>query len=329
MQKTLNIGRRAALTVLASVPLTGMTQTPESSYPNKPIRLIVPAAGGGPTDITARMVGEKLGQVFGQPVVIDNRPGGGMMIGTNAVAKAVPDGYTLLWSSSTPVVTVPAISKSVPYEVEELVTVSRVCATPLALYVAAGTPVKNMKELLDFVRSNPDRAFYGSIGDGTSVHLLNELMLKQTNVKMTHVAYKGVAPELVDLMGGQILTGGGDVGSAATLIKAGRIRPIAITGSTRSAALPEIPTFSEQGFSGLDPLGPWFGLFAPKKTPKAIVTRISAEIQKIVKAKDFSDRLVALGLEPIGLLSDESEKMTRDDIAHWKLIVQNSGVKFN
>jgi tripartite-type tricarboxylate transporter receptor subunit TctC len=252
------------------------------------------------------------------------------MIGTSAVAKSEPDGYTLLVTTSTPIVTVPFTIKNVPYDVQQdLVTVSHLGSTPLVLYVASASPAKSLKDVLDVAKAKPEQANYGSYGTGSSAHILNEHVVRQTGIKMVHVPYKGVAPELQDLVGGQILTAVADIGSAAPLVQGGQIRPVAVTGSKRSSLLADVPTFAEQGVSGLEPFSPWWGVFAPRKTPKPIVDKLSAEIRKIVKSPEFNARMASLGIEPTGLLSDDADRMTRDEMSRWKGIIATlSDVKF-
>lgn len=318
--------------VAASV-LTGATAAlaqATENYPSRVVRFIVPASAGGPSDIVARLVADKLSQSVGQPVIVENRPGGSLMIGTSAVAKSEPDGYTLLVTTSTPIVTVPFTMKNVPYDVQQdLVTVSHLGSTPLVLYVSSARPARTLKDVLEIARTKPEQANYGSYGTGSSAHILNEIVLRQTRVTMVHVPYKGVAPELQDLVGGQILTAVADIGSAAPLVQGGTIRPVAVTGPKRSTLLPDVPTFAEQGVTGLEPFSPWWGVFAPRKTPKAIVDRLSTEIQKIVKSPEFSARMERLGIEPTGLLSEEADRTTRDEMSRWKGIIANlPDVKF-
>jgi tripartite-type tricarboxylate transporter receptor subunit TctC len=322
--------RALALALLMTVPLAESAQTSEQNYPSRVVRFIVPASAGGPSDIVARLVADKLGQALGQPVIVENRPGGSLMIGTGAVAKSEPDGYTLLVTTSTPIVTVPFTMKNVPYDVQQdLTTVSHLGSTPLVLYVASASPAKTLKDVLDIAKAKPEQANYGSYGTGSSAHILNEHVVRQTGVKMVHVPYKGVAPELQDLVGGQILTAVADIGSAAPLVLGGQIRPVAVTGSKRSTLLADIPTFAEQGVAGLEPFSPWWGVFAPKKTPKPIVDKLSSEIQRIVKSPEFNAKMASLGIEPTGMLSEEADRTTRDEMDRWKGIIANlSDVKF-
>jgi len=321
---------RAAIAVVALMGASAAMAQSADQYPSRVVKFIVPASAGGPSDIVARLVADKLTQSIGQPVIVENRPGGSLMIGTAAVAKSDPDGYTLLVTTSTPIVTVPFTMKNVPYDVQQdLITVSHLGSTPLVLYVSSNTPAKNLKDVLEIAKAKPASANYGSYGTGSSAHILNEHMIKQSGVKMVHIPYKGVAPELQDLVGGQILTGVADIGSAAPLVQGNQIKPVAVTGSKRSALLPEVGTFAEQGIAGLEPFSPWWGVFAPRKTPKPIVDKLSVEIQKIVRSPEFNAKMASLGIEPTGLLVDEADRATRDEMARWQKIIANlSDIKF-
>lgn len=321
---------RAMIAATAFMGATAAMAQGVDNYPNRVVKFIVPASAGGPSDIVARLVADKLSQSIGQPVIVENRPGGSLMIGTAAVAKSEPDGYTLLVTTSTPIVTVPFTMKNVPYDVQQdLITVSHLGSTPLVLYVGNNTPAKNLKDVLEIAKAKPASANYGSYGTGSSAHILNEHMIKQSGVKMVHIPYKGVAPELQDLVGGQILTGVADIGSAAPLVQGNQIRPVAVTGSKRSALLPEVGTFAEQGIAGLEPFSPWWGVFAPRKTPKPIVDKLSAEIQKIVRSPEFNAKMASLGIEPTGLLVDDADRATREEMARWQKIIANlSDIKF-
>ena len=295
-----------------------------AAYPNKPVKFIVPAAAGGPTDVVARLVAEKLTVSLGQPVLVENRPGASLMLGTSAVAKSVPDGYTMLFTTSTPIVMVPFTLKNVPYDVQrDFTTVSHVGSTPLVLYVNATSSVTNLKQLLDEVKAKPTTASYGSYGNGSSAHVLGEMLIRQTGVKMVHVPYKGVAPELQDLIGGQIMMAVADIGSAGPLVKAGRIRPVAVTGTRRSPVLPEVGTFAEQGISAMEPFSPWWGLFAPQQTPSAIVERVSGEIAKLVRTPEFNAKLLGFGIDPTGTTPAQSNELTRGDMAKWQAIIRD------
>lgn len=311
-----------AMALILAVPAARAQDA--ARYPSKPIRFIVPASAGGPSDVIARLIAEKLTQSLGQTVLVENRPGAGLVLGTNAVAKADPDGYTLLFTTSTPIVMVPFTQKKVPYDVQkDFTTVSHIGTTPLVVYVNGSTSITTVRQMLDVAKAKPETANYGSYGNGSSAHVLGEFLIRQTGVKMTHVPYKGVAPELQDLVGGQIMIAVADIGSAAPLAKAGKIRPIAVTGTKRSSVLPDIPTFAEQGITGMEPFSPWWGLFAPQQTPKAIVDQLSAEVAKIVRTPDFNARLVAFGIDPSGTTSAQGNELTRVEMAKWQAIIKD------
>ncbi len=324
IQKTL-----VAATIAMSVVWVSGAQA-ASTYPDKPVHFIVAASAGGPSDVMARMVAEKLGQKLGQPIVVENRPGGGMLTGTAAVANAEPDGYTLLFTTSTPIVMTPFTRKDVPYDVRrDFTTVAHLGSTPLVLYVNGATDIQNLKDLADRARAKPDTVAYGSYGVGSSAHVLGEYFSRQAGIKMVHVPYKGVAPSLQELAGGQIVAAVADIGVAAGLVKSGKIRPIAVTGTQRSPAMPDIPTFAEQGISGMEPFSPWWGLFAPAKTPPAIVQVLSDEVQAIVKDPAFQPRMLALGIEPTGAATAQANELTRQELDRWQKIIGGlSDIKF-
>lgn len=314
---------KAAIAGVALGLAMAATAQDAGRYPSRPIRFIVPAAPGGPSDVVARLVAEKLGAALGQTVLVENRPGASLTLGTAAVAQAAPDGYTLLFTTSTPIVMVPFTMKKPPYDVQrDLTTVSHLGTTPLVLYVNGGSAIHNIRQLTEAARARPDAANYGSYGNGSSAHVLGEMLIRQTGVKMVHVPYKGVAPELQALVAGEIMLAVADIGTAAPLAKAGRIRPIAVTGTQRSPNLPDTPTFAEQGITGMEPFSPWWGLFAPQKTPAAVVDQLSAEVARLVRSADLRDRLLGFGLAPSGTSAAQGNEITRQDMAKWQAILR-------
>ncbi|MGB3067694.1 MAG: tripartite tricarboxylate transporter substrate binding protein [Ottowia sp.] len=293
----------------------------QSAYPNKPIRLIIPASAGGPSDVVARLVAEGLTKSLGQPVVVENKPGAAQTLGTAQVAKAEPDGYTLLFTTSTPIVMAPFTRKNLPYDVKkDLIAVSHVGTTPLVLYANSAVPVKSVKELIAAAKAKPGELSYGSYGNGSSAHLLGEYLSKQTGIKLIHVPYAGVSPQITALVGGQIQFAVADIGVPAPFVKDGKLRPLAVTGSQRSASLPEVPTFAEQGVAGMEPFSPWWGLFAPAGTPKAIVDKLSSETVKIVKSTQFKARFAVFGADATGLDSTASTAALNDELSRWSKI---------
>jgi tripartite-type tricarboxylate transporter receptor subunit TctC len=219
---------------------------------------------------------------------------------------------------------VPFTLKNPPYDVQkDLTAVSHLGSTPLVLYVNAESPIQNLHQLSDAVRANPASGNYGSYGNGSTAHVMGEILNRQLNLKMVHVPYKGVAPELQDLTGGQILSAVADIGTAQPLVKGGKIRPIAVTGTTRSPLLPDVATFSEQGVSGMEPFSPWWGLFAPKNTPRPIVDQLATEIAKVVASPDVRSRLLGFGIDPTGTTSAQANEIMRADMARWQAIIRD------
>ena len=303
----------------------------QERYPARPVRLIVPSPAGGPTDAFARMLGERLSQDFGQPIVVDNRPGASLILGTAAVAKAEPDGYTLLFTTSTPIVMLPYTMNNLPYDVQkDFTAVSHLGSTPLVLYVNASSNITNLKQLFEAAREKPAAANYGSVGIGSSFHVLGEYMNKQAGVNIVHVPYKGVVAQLQDLVGGQLLVATADISAAAPLVKASKIRPIAVTGAKRSSLLPEVPTFAEQGIVGMEPFVVWWGVFAPQKTPKSIVDQLSAAISRFMQLPETRTKLAGFGAEPTGTSAAQANEITRQEMARWQRIIRDlSHIKFD
>lgn len=296
----------------------------QERYPSRPIKLIVPSPAGGPTDAFARMLGERLSQDLGQPVVVDNRPGASLIIGTTAVAKADPDGYSLLFTTSSPIVQVPYTVKNVPYDVQkDLTAISHLGSTPLVLYVNASSNIANLKQLFDAAREKPASANYGSVGNGSSFHILGEYMVKQAGVSMVHVPYKSVIAQLQDLVGGQLLVATADISAAAPLVKAGKVRPIAVTGAKRTSLMPDVPTFTEQGIVGMEPFVVWWGVFAPQKTPPPIIEQLSAAIIRFMQLPETRAKLVGFGAEPTGTSAAQANEITRQEMARWQQIIRD------
>ena len=297
------------------------------SYPNRPVRIIVPWPPGQATDIAARVVAEKLQQQLGQPFVADNRPGAGGSIGTDAVAKAVPDGYTLLAASSGPISIMPNLQK-VPYDpLKDLQPVSLIALAPFALVTHPSFPAKNAAEFVALVRANPDKYTFSSSGTGATAHLVSELFNSMAGLKARHVPYKGSAPALSDLMGGQIDYTLETVASLAGHIKAGRLKALGVTSGKRTAALPDVPTLAEAAnIPGYD-IGAWIGYAAPPGTPKEVTAKLSAEIAKAMQAPDLRERYLSLGMDPASNTPEEMTSFLRNEQARYGSIIKNANIK--
>ena len=272
---------------------------PSSDYPNKSVRWVVPFTPGASNDIIARLVAIKLGEAWGRQFIIDNRGGAGGLIGADTVAKAAPDGYTLLLSNPGPNVNSPLLSKQAPYKVDDFAPVVFFGYAPLLILANPSFPPKNPKELLEYLKANPGKFNWGSSGTGSSLHIGLALFQAAIGVRVTHVPYKGSAPALTDVVGGQIQLMHTTTVSAEAQIKAGRVRVIGVANAKRLALLPDVPTLAEGGVNDAEALV-WFGMAAPAKTPRAIIDKLNAESNRILLLPDVKRRLDELGLEVQG-----------------------------
>jgi len=306
------MGRRLALAlVMQSLAATAFA----ADYPSKPIRLVVPYAPGGGADSVARIVAKRVSENIGQPIVIDNKGGAGSILGTDIVAKAEPDGYTLLLGQSGPISINPAIYKSLPYDpVKDFAPVSMTTAYPYILVVNADLPVKSLQELVALAKSKPGAMNYGSTGVGAANHLVAEFFNSKAGLKMTHVPYRGTALAVGDLLGGQLTMVFGDPISVLSQMKAGKLRALAVTCLERSAVAPEVPTVAESGYPGFEALA-WHGILAPAKTPPAIVQKLNAEIVKALADPTTKKLLEDQAMQTVGNTPEAFAAFIRKDIA--------------
>lgn len=296
-------------------------------FPSKPVRLIVPYPAGGVTDILGRTIGKLVSEDLKQPVIIDNRPGGNGGIGSDATAKAAPDGYTILLGASTTHVLNPLLTNA-PYDGrKDFTPLAMVAATPLFLVVNNDIPVRSVSELIDWLRKNGSKASFGSYGTASASHLAGELLKSMTGVQMTHVPYKGGVPAIADLIGGQIQLVFGDVTSIPQ-IRAGRIRAIAMTGDTRSAVLPDLPTVAESGVPGYGVFG-WFAFFGPARLPEAVSARLSGALMKAIGREDIQEQIASMGLQPRKGSGADVAALIDADIAKWSKVILEANIKVN
>jgi tripartite-type tricarboxylate transporter receptor subunit TctC len=296
------------------------------TYPTRSIRVIVPQSAGGSTDLAARVVTQKLGESLGQTLVIDNRPGAGSLNGTDTVAKAAPDGYTLLCVAASFTIN-PSLHEKLPFDpIRDFVPITRLAALPHILVVHPTLPVKSVKELIALAKAKPGELNYASSGIATSTHLAAELFRHMTGTDMVQVPFKGGAPGMVGLLSGQVQLYFATISTALPHVKSGKVRALAVTSSKRSIVAPEYPTLAEAGVSGYEHAS-WVGLLAPAKTPGAIVSKLQAESLKAVNLQDVKGHLLRDGLEPVGDTPQEFAAIVKAEVAKWKKVVKAAGIK--
>jgi tripartite-type tricarboxylate transporter receptor subunit TctC len=311
-----------ALVALAAAAV--LAPAAAQSYPAKAIRIVVPATPGGAIDLAARVIGDKLSQSWGQPVVVENKPGAAGIAGTDVVAKAPADGYTFALVASSHAINVTLYAK-LPYDTQkDFVPVALTHVVPLVLAVNNNVPAKNVQEFVAWLKANPAKASYASSGNGGAPHLSAELFKSLTGTAMTHIPYKGSTAAHPDLVSGEVQAMFDTVVAIAPQIKAGKVRPLAVTTAQRSAALPEVPTVAEAGVAGYD-TSTWGGLIAPAGTPREIVAKVNAEVNRILKLPEVRDRLQASGAEPGSGSAEDFAKFVQAEMRKWGQVVKASG----
>lgn len=296
------------------------------TYPAKPIKVIVPYPPGGPTDVLGRIVGARLGERLGQPVVIENRAGASGMIGADLVAKSPADGYTLLVNASIHVIN-PSLYVQSKYDaIADFAPISRLADVPLVLVVNPKLPIHSVKDLIAFTKTAKPGVSFASSGNGAAPHLAGEAFKVAAGVQMQHVPYKGSSPALTDLIGGQVQVMFDSLPSSMPFVKSGALRAVAVTTARRVAALPNVPTIAESGLPGFD-ISTWYGMWAPAGTPPALLHRLSSEIAAIVRLPEVREQFAGLGAEPVGDTPEEFSAFTRSELAKWSRIVKQSGAR--
>jgi len=319
----LRLSTAAAALVLA---LAGAAAFAQSAYPSKPVRFIVPSAAGGGTDIIARAVAQKLSEALGQQFVVENKPGAGQMIGIEAAAKSPADGHTIVMAASTLAIN-PIMYKKVPYDpLRDFAPITQAASLPNVLVVHPSLPVRSVRELIALAKRQPGKLAYASAGVGTSPQMSIELLKSMAGIDMLHVPYKGTTPGVVDLLAGQVQLMTPNVLTALPHIKAGKLRPLAVTSAKRSDALPDVPTLAEAGVPGYESVQ-WYGVLAPAGTPRDIVARLHTEIAKSLRSGDVRERLAADGAEPVGSTPQEFAAFIRAEIDKWAKVAKAAGIQ--
>ena len=321
--------RRTALSnLVAGIVLlcgTGLV-TAQDTWPSKTIKIIAPVQPGGGVDLVARLIADRLGRALGQSIIVDNISGGGGIIASQATARAAADGYTLMVGYVGTHGTNPALRK-LPYDaVKDFTPIAMVGGTPNIMVVNPSVPAYNLKEFLAYAKANPNSVSYGSSGQGTLTHLVMEQLKEETGINVAHVPYRGIGPALTDLLGGQTQVVFPGLAAALPHIKAGKLRPLAITGAIRHPLMPNVPTLAELGFMGFDGVQ-WYGIVGPAKMPPTVVKRLNTEINKLIVAPELKEKLSGEALEPMPMSPEQFGEYMKNDIAKWQKLVKTRKIE--
>jgi tripartite-type tricarboxylate transporter receptor subunit TctC len=320
--------RRSCQHPLAGALLLAVASLPAAAqdYPSRPVRLVVPFSAGGPADILGRLFGERLYKMWGQPIVILNKDGAGTIIGADLVANATPDGYTLLLASSALAIN-SGVGRKLPYDpFRDFAPIALVFGQPLVIVLNPNVPANTVRELIDLAKAHPGKLSYGSSGIGSSTSLTAEMFKSAAGVDIRHVPYKGVAPAMIDLLGGQVDMIFSGTTAAIPYLKSGRLKAIALTTRKRSSQLPDVPTLAESGIPDYDVTG-WWGFMAPAGTPKAIVTRVNADLMKIVAMPEVRERLALQGGEAMTSTPEQFASFFRQEVERWARVAKGANIR--
>jgi tripartite-type tricarboxylate transporter receptor subunit TctC len=315
--------RRVFIAALCTLPFAVAAQT----YPDKPIRYVVPYPPGGPLDAVARLLGQKVSERLGQPIIVENKPGAGGNIGADFVAKSAHDGYTILMGAVATHAINPGLYAKMPYDpVKDFTPITLIGVTPNVLVVNPAVPAKDVKEFIAYAKANPGKLNFGSGSTGSAGHLAGELFNEMAGVQMAHIPYKGAAPAMQDLIGGQIQLMFDNMASSLPQVKAGKIRALAVTTPKRASAAPELPAIAESGLPGFD-ISTWFGLFAPANVPKDVVAKLHTEFTRALALPDVKEKLAGLGIEPVGNKPEEFAAYIKSEAAKYGEVIKKSGAR--
>ena len=325
MQKALF--QRIAAAAATALLMAGTASAQTATFPARPVTLVVPFTSGSGSDTIARIVGPRLSARWGQPVVVDNKPGASGNLGTQAAAQAAPDGHTLLMAINTHTIT-PAIYKNMPFDaVRDFAPVSKLAEASFTLAVHPGVPAQDMRSLIAYAKANPGKLNYATPGNGTPHHMAMELLKSTYGVFMVHVPYKGIAGALTDVMGGHAHLMFGTVPSVRTHAQAGKLRLLAVTGAQRSSQIPDVSTFREQGFQAMDVVDAWYAVLAPARTPPELVARLNKDFAEVMNTDDVKAELARQGLTVRTSTPEQLGELVRSDIARWQKVVSTAGIK--
>jgi tripartite-type tricarboxylate transporter receptor subunit TctC len=321
--------KRRLTLIFASAALTLACATPgfaQNNWPAHQVTIVVPFTAGGTTDVVARLIGQKLGELWGHPVVVDNRQGAGGNIGTALVAQAAPDGYTILMASGSILTVNSHLYKSLPFDVNKsFAPITNVAAGPMVVVISNQVKANNLKELINLAKEHPNTLNMGSAGLGSQVHMAGENFSYAAKVNMTHVPYRGEAAAYTDLMAGQIDVVVGNIGAVSSLVSSGRVKALAVTSKGRAPMLPQVPTVAESGIPGFESYG-WFGFIAPAGTPPAIIDKIQKDTAKVLAMPDIKKRLADQGMNPVANTPSEFAQAIREESDKWAKIIKERNI---
>ncbi len=324
----MRLHRKAVSSAAAAVAIAGMLMgmpAAAQKYPVKPVRVIVPFSAGGPADILARIIGEKLQRSLGQPIVVLNKDGAGTIVGVDLAAKSTADGYTLLLGNVAMIINA-ASGKKLPYDaLKDLAPISLVFTQPLIVVVNSAVPAHSVSELVALAKAHPGKLKYGTSGVGTSIHLTTELFRAAVGIEVTHVPYKGVAPAMTDLLAGQTDFMVPGITAAVPHLKSGKLRALAVTSRKRSRVLSDVPTLIEAGVPNFDAVG-WYGMLAPAGTPKAIIAMLNTELVRTLAMPDVAERLTSQGGDPASSSPEQFAAFMREELAKWRDVIRSAKI---
>jgi tripartite-type tricarboxylate transporter receptor subunit TctC len=319
--------RAAVAAVIAGLALNAPSTAPAQPYPSRTVTIVVPSTAGGGTDIIARLIGDHLSRQLGQAFVVENRPGAGLVVGTVAVAKAAPDGYTLLMGLNGSMAVNPSLFANLAYDpIRDFTPVAMLADYPFLVMVNNDLPARSIRELIALAKSKPGEIHYASGGNGTGQHLSTELFKMMTGTDMAHVPYRGAQPAYLDVISGRVPVFFDNMSSAMNIAKAGKARAIAITSKTRSRLMPDVPTVDESGVPGFE-YHTWFGIWAPKNTPRPIVEKLHAEVKKALADPSVREKIAATAGEPSNMALADIEPFVKAEIVKWGEVVKRAGIK--
>ena len=318
----------AAWLLLPLVAVAWSGAASAADYPSRPLRLVVSFPPGGSADFQARILGTKLSEQLGQQFIIDNRPGGSGVVALETVAKSAPNGYTLLLGPMSGLTMNPAIFSKLPYDsVRDFVPISLTSRVTLALAASPSLPANSVKELIALAKASPGKLTYGSTGIGNVTHLAGEMLKSLAGINLVHVPYKGAGPQLIDVMGGNVSIGFTSLTGAIPHVRAGKLKGLVVTSKQRHSAAPDIPTVAEVGMPDIEICTSWFGILAPARTPKAVVSRLNSEIMRVINTPETQQRFLGQGLDPATSTPEEFSALIKSDLVRWAKIIKDAGVR--